>query len=91
VLYALLMLHKYQLDHQELILTMVATTVLVSIFAHGLSASPAAGVYGQAMAGLRDTAPTDAPDPPELLAVHEMPLRLRHKGREQNRPEKDAP
>jgi NhaP-type Na+/H+ or K+/H+ antiporter len=80
ILFVLLMLSQYQLEHGSLILNMVSLTVLVSIYAHGLSAAPLAALYGQSMERL--AAQAGAGTRPELLEVeHEMPLRLPHSSR----------
>jgi len=50
----------------------VATTVLLSIFAHGFSAAPAVRLYSRRVAGRRDAV--------EHSPVEEMAVRIRHGG-----------
>ena len=68
LLFAILILEEAALPHGESIFNVVILTVLASIFAHGMSAAPAAKWYGQ-MAG-------DATHcPEEHETVIEQPLR----------------
>jgi len=90
ILFVLLMLNRYQLEHGSLILNIVSLTVLVSIYAHGLSAAPLAALYGRRMEIL--AAQPNADTKPELLAVvHEMPLRLPHSSRAHHQPVHSSP
>ncbi len=77
ILFVLLMLSRFQLDHDSILLSAVSLTVLVSIYAHGLSAAPLAALYGRSMERMAAQQGTDTR--PELLAVEtEMPVRLPH-------------
>ena len=50
VLFALLILDRMSIEHREAMVAIVIATVLLSVVAHGVSASPAAAAYGRAMA-----------------------------------------
>lgn len=90
ILFVLLMLSRYQLDHGSTILNIVSLTVLVSIYAHGLSAAPLAYLYGRRMERLASQ--PNADNRPELLAVEqEMPLRLPHSSRAHHQPVHSSP
>lgn len=85
ILFVLLMLSRFQLDHDSILLNTVSLTVLVSIYAHGLSAAPLATLYGRSME--RMALQQDAKTRPELLAVEsEMPVRLPHSSRAHHQP-----
>ncbi len=71
VLFALLVLERSSLPEREDILLVAMTTVLLSIFVHGITAYPLAKRYGDHAAAMRDE-----PDMPEMASVTEMPLRL---------------
>ena len=72
ILYVFIMLEAEGLLASEIISTVAMITVLFSIFAHGMTAAPAARSYGRRMA---DEA-TVAPDAEEHAEVPEMPLRV---------------
>jgi NhaP-type Na+/H+ or K+/H+ antiporter len=69
LLFAILILERAALPHGDLVFNVVILTVLGSVFAHGMSAAPAARWYGQAV---RDV--THCPE--EHKAVLEHPLRI---------------
>lgn len=70
VLYGLLVLEGGDLPHTALIFDIMVFTVLVSVFAHGISAFPAANWYGQRMAQAD-------PETPEMKRLETMvPTRL---------------
>jgi len=68
VLGLLFLKQKAHVPNESLIILAVEATVLLSIFAHGLSANPAISRYARRIAQL-------GPDAPENLAVVEMPIR----------------
>ncbi|MDH3728406.1 MAG: cation:proton antiporter [Myxococcales bacterium] len=69
LLFAILILEEAALPHGDLVFDVVILTVLASVFAHGMSAAPAAEWYGR-MAG-------DATHcPEEHKAVVDQPLRI---------------
>jgi NhaP-type Na+/H+ or K+/H+ antiporter len=53
----------------QIIAVVVSTTVLISVFAHGITANPAITWYAGKMASL-------SPDAPELKEVREQPTRI---------------
>jgi NhaP-type Na+/H+ or K+/H+ antiporter len=71
ILYGLLVLGKIDIHGREEIFTITMTTVLMSVFAHGLSAYPGAKWYARRAEKMKDQ-----PDMPELAPVTEMPVRL---------------
>ena len=72
ILYVFIMLDAEGLAASEMIFTVVMVTVLFSIFAHGMTAAPAARRYGRRMADEEIV----APDAEEHAEVPEMPLRV---------------
>ncbi len=71
VLYVLLILERSGLPHRELIFTVVIFTILISVFAHGLSAFPAAQAYATRLEPMKEE-----PDMIEHMPTMEMPMRL---------------
>ncbi len=71
ILFSLLMLERSSLPGQETILVVAMTTVLLSIFAHGLTAYPGAKWYAA-----RAEAMKEEPGMTELVPVSEMPVRI---------------
>ena len=71
ILFAMIIVERAEIPHREQIVAIVIATALVSIFAHGASASPAARYYGRRLERLRREAET-----PEHIAVTEFPLRI---------------
>ncbi|NBD17266.1 MAG: sodium:proton antiporter [Cyanobacteria bacterium] len=69
VLYGLLLLNQKAIAGRELIFSVMVITVLLSVFAHGLSAFPAANWYGKHMEQASE-------DLPEMKLVHDLPVRL---------------
>lgn len=69
VLYGLLLLEEQAIMERELIFSVVVITVLMSIFAHGLTAFPAANGYARHMEQASE-------DMPEMKIVHDFPVRL---------------
>jgi len=74
VLYCILVLGEAQLNGRDLLFAIIMITVLISVFAHGLSAVPAAKWYGAHAEAMKDE-----PDRAELIPVSEMPVRVRHR------------
>jgi NhaP-type Na+/H+ or K+/H+ antiporter len=72
ILYVFIMLDAEGLAASKTIFTVVMVTVLLSIFAHGMTAAPAARRYGRRMADEEVV----APDAEEHTEVAEMPLRM---------------
>ena len=75
ILYVLLVLEGVQIQGREAIFTIVIMTVLLSVFAHGLTAWPGASWYAEHADGMR----AKEPDCPELVPVSEMPVRVSFK------------
>ena len=71
ILFALLVAESSEQPFVEDVLAIVATTVLLSVFAHGLSAAPLARAYG------RYAARSHTPDSAESRTVERMSLRHR--------------
>jgi NhaP-type Na+/H+ or K+/H+ antiporter len=69
VLYGLLLLDQAAIVGRELIFSVMVITVLLSVFAHGLSAFPAANWYGAQMEKASE-------DMPEMKLVDDLPVRL---------------
>jgi NhaP-type Na+/H+ or K+/H+ antiporter len=72
ILYALLVVES-QLPHAQDIVAIITVTVALSVFAHGVSATPWAKHYGRRSAQRSDTA--------ESAPVSELPPRMRHHAR----------
>lgn len=73
ILFGLLVLEAEAMPMREELFAVVVITVLLSVFAHGVSAYPAAVWYGN-----QAEAMADEPDMPELVDVPEMPTRSYH-------------
>lgn len=73
ILFGLLVLENEFITNSEAIFQIVVFTVLLSVFAHGLSAVPGANAYADYGESMHDE-----PDMPEMEPVSEMPVRLRH-------------
>ncbi len=74
ILYGLLVLDKVSLSGSNEIFTIVIITVLISVFAHGLTAFPGANWYAARMGKMKDQQ-----DMAEHVPVTEMPVRLPYK------------
>jgi NhaP-type Na+/H+ or K+/H+ antiporter len=72
ILFALLVVEEGRLASGEMLGSVVVLTVLLSIFAHGISAYPLSRRYGARVAASRDSCEQ------EHLDVPEMPVRIRH-------------
>jgi NhaP-type Na+/H+ or K+/H+ antiporter len=70
ILYGLLVLGKVNIDGRGEIFAITITTVLLSVFAHGLTALPGANWYAARTEKMKEE-----PDMPELASVTEMPVR----------------
>jgi NhaP-type Na+/H+ or K+/H+ antiporter len=73
ILYGLLLLEKVDISGREEIFSITITTVLMSVFIHGLTALPGANWYAARTEKMREE-----PDRPELAPVTEMPVRLQY-------------
>ncbi|NEO12445.1 MULTISPECIES: sodium:proton antiporter [unclassified Moorena] len=71
ILYGLLILEGDGIQGSEVIFSTMVLTVLISVFAHGLTAFPGANWYGNRMARFKATH-----EIPELMPRSEMPVRL---------------
>ena len=71
ILYALLVLGEVEINGREEMFTITMVTVLLSIFAHGLSALPASNWYADRTEKMKYEA-----DMPEFVSVTEMPVRV---------------
>ena len=72
ILFALLIVEEQRLASGDMLGAVVVLTVLLSIFAHGISAYPLSRRYGALLSAVRDEAEQ------EHLDVPEMPVRIRH-------------
>ncbi len=72
ILFALLIVEERRLASGEMLGSVVVLTVLLSIFAHGISAYPLARRYGAHVAAVRNEAEQ------EHLDVPDLPVRVRH-------------
>jgi NhaP-type Na+/H+ or K+/H+ antiporter len=72
VLYGLLVLEETAIQGSSVIFTTMVITVLISIFAHGITAFLGANWYGDRLTQLE----AKQPELPELKSVREMPVRL---------------
>ncbi len=71
ILFALVMLEEANLVGEELMLSVAMTTVLLSVFAHGVTAYPLAMWYSQRVHAMKEKA-----EAPEHRAVSELPVRI---------------
>ncbi len=71
ILYIITVFESERFLGQDLIFDVAMITVLVSVFAHGLTAAPFARLYGRYMAAVEQT----SPDAVEMVQVPEMPMR----------------
>ena len=72
IVFGLLVLETEGLGGGDEIFLVVTWTVLLSVYAHGLTAEPAARWYGRRTATM-----AELPDMPEMLPVPEMRIRIR--------------
>ncbi|MGB3827902.1 MAG: cation:proton antiporter, partial [Ornithinimicrobium sp.] len=63
ILFALLVVEEIDTANAEMIFTIATWTVLVSVYAHGLSASPWAARLGAQLAQMSDSQPENMPTP----------------------------
>ncbi len=74
ILFALLIVEEGRLESDDMLAAVVMLTVLLSTFAHGISAHPLARRYGARLSAARERAEAEhAPHP-------ELPVRVRHSG-----------
>lgn len=62
ILFAVLIIEEADIAVESQIVTIVSWTVLLSVFAHGMSARPAAQAYGRQMSAMRDDRAEHHPD-----------------------------
>ena len=72
IVYGLLIVDKENLQGSEFIFSMMVVTVLISVFAHGLTAFPGANWYANRISNKQDMHDRM----PEMSVVEEMPVRL---------------
>ncbi|MDJ0735911.1 MAG: cation:proton antiporter [Nostocaceae cyanobacterium] len=72
IVYGLLIIEKEGLQNSELIFSTMVVTVLISVFAHGLTAFPGANWYANRVADKQDIHHRM----PEMMPVEEIPVRL---------------
>ena len=77
IVFGLLALERATISGREEIFTIVIATVLMSIFAHGLTAVPGSRWYAR-----RTDLMKGEPDMAELVPVTEMPVRIPHRNAE---------
>ncbi len=73
ILYVLLVVDKSHLSGENLIFNITATTVLLSVFVHGLTSVPGAKAYASAI----DKRPPEEKDS-EMKEVRHLPTRIKH-------------
>ncbi|MGB3512231.1 MAG: sodium:proton antiporter [Microcoleaceae cyanobacterium] len=71
ILYAIMTLERHNIAHRETIFTIAIFTILISVFAHGLTAFPASSWYANRIDKLKERSDTR-----EHGRVQEMPVRL---------------
>ncbi|MGI9302223.1 MAG: cation:proton antiporter [Gammaproteobacteria bacterium] len=78
ILFGLLVLEETGLPGSETIMAVVVTTVLISVFAHGVTAYPGTSYYAEKLNALKQKPRTEEPEMAEHRPVTEMPVRLGH-------------
>jgi len=78
IVFAVIVVEQQAVPHAEEIFAITVGTVILSVFAHGLTALPGAHWYARHAAGL-----TGAAMRPELQTVAELPVRIPHRGARQ--------
>lgn len=73
ILYVLMVVDKHSLSGENIIFTITATTVLMSVFLHGITAVPFAKAYAST---IHKTPPEKKHS--EMMEVRELPTRMRH-------------
>ena len=74
IVFAVVVIEQQAVPHADEIFAITIGTVILSVFAHGLTALPGANWYARHTAGL-----SAAEAPPELQAVAELPVRIPHR------------
>jgi NhaP-type Na+/H+ or K+/H+ antiporter len=74
IVFAVIVVEQRTVPHAEEIFAITIGTVILSVFAHGLTALPGARWYARHTAGL-----SRAETRPELQAVTELPVRIPHR------------
>ena len=72
IVYGLVIVEEENLTSSNLIFTTMVITVLISVFAHGVTAYPGANWYANRISDKQDTQGSM----PEMKPVREMPVRL---------------
>ena len=81
ILFGLLVLGRANISGREEIFTIVIATVLLSVFAHGLSAWPGANWYAARAEEMKgEPGMPGMPEIEELVPVTEMPVRVPYRG-----------
>jgi NhaP-type Na+/H+ or K+/H+ antiporter len=80
ILFALLVLEEFPIPHREQVMAVAMVTVFASVWAHGLSAHPAAEWYARSMEGM------EAKEWEEARQVTELPVRVPFRGRFRHKP-----
>lgn len=75
ILFALLILEKSGITHRNEIFSVIMITVLVSIFAHGITSAPLSDCYARWLEKLKFI----QKEIPEHLSANEMPTRIKWK------------
>ncbi len=74
ILYALLMFDQFKIGGMAELFSLVTITVLISVYAHGISAAPLARSYGAYMSA--HASPPGQESPEEVVVVDPLPVRL---------------
>ena len=72
IIYGLLIFEKESLTNSELMFNTMVITVLISVFAHGLTAFPGAELYAKSINKKKQY----NDQMPEIMPVKELPVRL---------------
>ena len=89
ILYALLMFDSFPIQGMATVFSLVVLTVLLSVYAHGISAAPLARLYGARASDLRAAPGQEMPE--ELVIVDPLPVRLPYVGQAHHPPSGPAP
>ena len=74
IVFAVVVAEQQAVPHAEEIFAVAVGTVLLSVFAHGLTALPGVDWYARHVGGMGEDA-----DHPEMQAVTELPVRIPHR------------
>ncbi|MCF8034010.1 MAG: cation:proton antiporter [Desulfarculaceae bacterium] len=84
ILYALLMYDQFKIGGMAELFSLVIITVLVSVYAHGISAAPLAKAYGARVAASPRPPGREAPE--EIVVVDPIPVRWPYQDQAHRRP-----